>query len=70
VSMTTGRSVWPPVFRERIDGAVMRLPGTGEGVARLVLVSIVKVDMGAASTRVPCQQPDPGISRIVDNAEL
>jgi hypothetical protein len=23
----------------------MRLPGTGDGVARLVLVSIVKVDM-------------------------
>jgi hypothetical protein len=26
-------------------GAVMRLPGTGDGVARLVEVSMVKVDM-------------------------
>ena len=32
-------------LRARIDGAVMRLPGTGDGVARLVLVSMVKVDM-------------------------
>jgi hypothetical protein len=28
-------------------GAVVRLPGTGDGVARLVAVSIVKVDMAA-----------------------
>jgi hypothetical protein len=32
-------------LRARIDGAVMRLPGTGDGVARLVAVSMVKVDM-------------------------
>jgi hypothetical protein len=32
-------------LRARIEGAVMRLPGTGDGVARLVPVSIVKVDM-------------------------
>ena len=34
-------------LRARIEGAVMRLPGTGDGVARLVEVSIVKVDMPA-----------------------
>jgi hypothetical protein len=34
-------------LRARIDGAVIRFPGTGEGVARLVFVSIVKVDMRA-----------------------
>jgi hypothetical protein len=32
-----------------MEGAVIRFPGTGEGVARLVLVSIVKVDMARAS---------------------
>jgi len=32
-------------LRARIDGAVMRLPGTGDGVARLVEVSMVKVDI-------------------------
>src|SRR6476469_3529906 len=37
-------------FRARIDGAVIRLPGTGEGVARLVPLSMVKVDMAAASS--------------------
>ena len=36
-------------LRARIEGAVMRLPGTGDGVARLVPVSIVKVDMARAS---------------------
>src|SRR5689334_11965023 len=46
-----GCSVLPSILRARIDGAVMRLPGTGEGVARLVEVSIVKVDMAAASSR-------------------
>jgi hypothetical protein len=44
--MTMGRSVVPSTLRERIVGAVMRLPGTGDGVARLVDVSMVKVDMG------------------------
>jgi hypothetical protein len=29
-----------------MDGAVIRFPGTGEGVARLVPVSIVNVDIG------------------------
>ena len=28
----------PPALRPRSDGTVMRLPGTGVGVARLVLV--------------------------------
>ena len=32
-----------------MDGAVTRLPGTGEGVARLVEVSMVKVDMARLS---------------------
>jgi hypothetical protein len=32
-------------LRARIDGVVTRLPGTGDGVARLVPVSMVKVDM-------------------------
>ena len=43
--MTIGCSVLPSTLRARIDGAVMRLPGTGDGVARLVEVSMVKVDM-------------------------
>jgi hypothetical protein len=43
--MTTGCYVRASTFRPRIAGAVIRLPGTGEGVARLVEVSIVKVDM-------------------------
>jgi hypothetical protein len=43
--MTTGRSVAPPAFRARIAGTVTRLPGTGVGVARLVLLSMVNVDM-------------------------
>ena len=47
VSITIGRSVLPSTFRARSEGAVMRFPGTGEGVARLVLVSMVKVDMAA-----------------------
>src|SRR3954464_11790543 len=52
--MTIGCSVLNPppaaTLRARIDGAVVRLPGTGEGVARLVLVSRVKVDMAATSS--------------------
>jgi hypothetical protein len=47
----------------------MRLPGTGEGVARLVLVSIVKVDIAAASNRPAVQQPVPLRNRFVDNPE-
>jgi hypothetical protein len=34
-------------LRARIAGTVIRLPGTGVGVARLVALSIVKVDMSA-----------------------
>jgi hypothetical protein len=34
-------------LRDRIAGTVMRLPGTGEGVARLVALSMVKVDMAS-----------------------
>ncbi len=45
--MTIGCSVAPPCLRWRIAGAVMRLPGTGDGVARLVPLSMVKVDIGA-----------------------
>ena len=43
--MTIGWSVFPSILRARMDGAVIRFPGTGEGVARLVEVSMVKVDM-------------------------
>jgi hypothetical protein len=43
--MTIGCSVFPSAFRARIEGAVVRLPGTGDGVARLVEVSMVKVDI-------------------------
>jgi len=43
--MTIGVSVRPSTFLPRIDGAVVRFPGTGDGVARLVEVSMVKVDM-------------------------
>jgi hypothetical protein len=42
--MTKGSAVVPPTLRERIAGTVIRLPGTGEGVARLVALSSVKVD--------------------------
>ena len=45
VSATMGSSVLPSTFRARSAGAVILLPGTGEGVARLVAVSIVKVDI-------------------------
>jgi hypothetical protein len=47
----------------------MRLPGTGEGVARLVEVSMVKVDMGAASSGAAVEQPVLPARRIIDNAE-
>jgi hypothetical protein len=35
----------------------MRFPGTGEGVARLVLVSIVKVDMARPSNGAALTPP-------------
>jgi hypothetical protein len=47
VSITIGCSVFPSALRPRIDGAVVRFPGTGDGVARLVEVSMVKVDIAA-----------------------
>ena len=43
-----GKRMTVPSLRARIAGTVVRLPGTGDGVARLVLVSMVKVDMGGA----------------------
>jgi hypothetical protein len=70
VSITIGCSVLPSVFRERIEGAVMRLPGTGDGVARLVDVSMVKVDMARASSVTAVQRPVPLHCRPVDNVEL
>jgi hypothetical protein len=45
------------------------LPGTGDGVARLVPVSIVKVDIAAASSLAAVQQPVPRFSRLVENEE-
>jgi hypothetical protein len=47
--MTIGCSVRPSTLRARIAGAVILLPGTGDGVARLVDVSMVKVDMAQLS---------------------
>src|SRR4051812_3247114 len=57
VSITIGCSVLPLTLRARIEGAVMRFPGTGEGVARLVLVSIVKVDMARPSNGLTLPPP-------------
>src|SRR6476619_6605072 len=51
--MTSGSWVVPPALRARIDGTVMRLPGTGDGVARLVAVSMVKVLMGSTEPLAP-----------------
>jgi hypothetical protein len=51
-----------------MDGAVIRLPGTGDGVARLVAVSMVKVDIGAASNGNPQKQPIPRQAQAADNA--
>ena len=59
VSMTIGCSVWPSALRARIEGTVVRLPGTGDGVARLVEVSMVKVDMAAAFSGGRLTQPAP-----------
>src|SRR5690348_5919386 len=56
--MTIGCSVLPSTFRARIEGAVVRLPGTGTGVARLVEVSIVKVDMARASNGLALTPPE------------
>jgi hypothetical protein len=50
-------------LRARIDGAVIRLPGTGDGVARLVEVSMVKVDIGAAFSRFDAVQQRPSVRR-------
>jgi len=58
VSITIGCSVVPLALRARMDGAVMRFPGTGEGVARLVLVSIVKVDMARPSNGPTLTPPE------------
>jgi hypothetical protein len=69
VSITIGWSVFPSTLRARIAGAVMRLPGTGDGVARLVELSMVKVDMDAASSRRSKHRPVPASSRLIDNAE-
>src|SRR3954453_1556993 len=59
--MTIGCSVsslpFVSTLRARIAGAVIRLPGTGDGVARLVDVSIVKVDIVAAFSLTAVQQP-------------
>jgi hypothetical protein len=66
--MTIGRSVFPSALRARIDGAVIRLPGTGEGVARLVPVSMVKVDMAASSSRAAPRQPVLRHHRSIDNS--
>lgn len=43
--MTIGCSVRPAALRARSVGTVVRFIGTGVGVARLVAVSMVKVDI-------------------------
>jgi hypothetical protein len=45
-----------------MDGAVVRLPGTGTGVARLVEVSMVKVDMARPSNGRPQRPPVAQVS--------
>lgn len=65
--MTIGCSVLPSTLRARIEGAVVRLPGTGEGVARLVAVSMVKVDIGAASSGRDGKPPIPDQAPATDN---
>jgi len=55
-------------LRPRIAGAVVRVPGTGEGVARLVDVSIVKVDMARASSADAAPQQNPWEAQLTDNA--
>ena len=58
--MTIGCSVRPPAFRPLIDGTVIRFPGTGEGVARLVSVSIVTFDIdGLLGCRWAAAKPAP-----------
>jgi len=47
----------------------MRLPGTGDGVARLVPVSMVKVDIAAASSGPHRKQPIPRRDRTADNVQ-
>src|SRR3954453_13934798 len=66
VSITIGCSVFPSALRARIEGAVIRLPGTGTGVARLVEVSIVKVDMArACNGRALTSPEDAGYARVI-----
>ena len=55
----------------------MRLPGTGVGVARLVLVSMVKVDMAPGSSALTgktanpaCRHGPPTTARINGNHVL
>jgi hypothetical protein len=54
-------------LRPRIDGTVMRLPGTGDGVARLVEVSMVKVDMRRPFSGAGVPQPAPWQPQPADN---
>src|SRR5437660_12046361 len=61
--MTIGCGVVPSTFRARIDGAVIRFPGIGDGVARLVEVSMVKVDMALLSNGRPLPPPVAVIAR-------
>ncbi len=56
-----GAAVRPSALRARIDGAVMRLPGTGDEVARLVLVWIVKVDIAQPSNGLA---PSPPVEAV------
>jgi hypothetical protein len=69
VSITIGCSVFPSILRPRIAGTVIRLPGTGIGVARLVAVSIVNVDMAAPSSRCAVPQPAPLRQRPADKED-
>ena len=68
--MTIGCSVLPPDFRARIEGAVVRLPGTGDGVARLVEVSMVKVDMRPAHSGYAAPQQNAWQAQLTDNGPI
>lgn len=48
----------------------MRFPGTGDGVARLVLVSMVNVDMAAASSRSSAVQQSLQQAPLGANPEI
>ena len=55
--MTIGSAVFSSFLRARMAGTVIRFPGTGVGVARLVALSIVKVDIGfLIAAGSPCSQ--------------